>query len=57
MIPKSIRRVRLEENANVFDFKLTAEDMAAINGLDRNWRMLGLENAGSHPHYPFHESA
>jgi len=57
VIPKSIRRVRLEENANVFDFKLTSDDMAAINGLDRNWRMLGLENATSHPHYPFHENA
>jgi len=57
VIPKSTRQVRLEENSNVWDFQLTAEDMKAINGLDRNWRILTLDRDLSHPHYPFHESA
>ena len=35
-IPKSVRRQRMEENFNIFDFKLTNEDMSAIKELDTN---------------------
>ena len=34
-IPKSARRERMEENLNVFDFELTAEEIASIDALDR----------------------
>jgi diketogulonate reductase-like aldo/keto reductase len=37
-IPKSVRQERIIENANVFDFELTAEDMAKIDGLNTNTR-------------------
>jgi len=57
VIPKSTRRVRLEENFKVWDFQLTADDMAAIDGLNQNWRILTLDRDLSHPHYPFNESA
>ena len=33
-IPKSVRKERMEENFNVFDFQLSADDMEAIKTLD-----------------------
>ena len=35
-IPKSVRKERMEENFNVFDFRLTIDDMEAIKTLDTN---------------------
>ena len=37
-IPKSTNQGRIQENFNVFDFELSAEDVAQIDGLERNHR-------------------
>jgi diketogulonate reductase-like aldo/keto reductase len=38
VIPKSSRRERIVENGSVFDFELSAADMAELDGLDENLR-------------------
>ncbi|HZG13360.1 MAG TPA: aldo/keto reductase [Kurthia gibsonii] len=43
VIPKSVKEVRIQQNADVFDFELTLEDMQAIDMLNRD------ERYGSHP--------
>lgn len=34
IIPKSVHKERMRQNFDLFDFTLTAEDMAKIKGLD-----------------------
>ena len=41
VIPKSVRKPRIEENRNVFDFELTADEIAAIAKLNINRRNGG----------------
>ncbi len=38
VIPKSVTPSRIEENFNVFDFELSADEITAINNLNRNER-------------------
>ncbi|GJM82579.1 hypothetical protein HMSSN139_50750 [Paenibacillus sp. HMSSN-139] len=37
-IPKSVNETRIIENADLFDFELSAADIEAIDGLNRNKR-------------------
>ncbi len=43
VIPKSVKPERILENADVFNFALTAEEMKMIDGLNQDWR------SGTHP--------
>ncbi|MFE6735320.1 aldo/keto reductase [Microbacterium sp. NPDC057650] len=43
VIPKSVTPSRIAENLDVFDFELTADELAAIDGLERDGR------TGPHP--------
>jgi len=42
-IPKSVHKERIEENAKIFDFELSADDIQKIDSLDRDKRF------GAHP--------
>ena len=42
-IPKSAKKERIESNADIYDFELTADEIAAINALDKDDRV------GIHP--------
>ncbi len=45
MIPKSTRRERIEENADLFDFELSVDEMKLMAGLDQGKRL------GPDPHH------
>lgn len=35
VIPKSVRKERMQENFDIFDFELTEDEMKSIEGLDQ----------------------
>jgi methylglyoxal/glyoxal reductase len=39
-IPKSANLKRIQENFDVFDFEISVEDMARIDGFDENYRVV-----------------
>lgn len=44
VIPKSTKNERIIENSQIFDFKLEKEDIDGMNKLDRNGRIVVLED-------------
>jgi diketogulonate reductase-like aldo/keto reductase len=40
VIPKSVSQDRIKDNINVFDFELSAEDMAILDSLNENYRIV-----------------
>lgn len=43
VIPKSVTKSRIISNFDVFDFELDEDDMEKIEGLNRNERLIALE--------------
>jgi len=56
VIPKSVKRFRIVQNFDVLDFHLSNMEMARIDGLDINWRILPLDRDDQHPDWPFREA-
>lgn len=52
-IPKSITPKRIEENIQVFDFKLTAEEIKFIETFNTGERAIKYLDARNHKEFPF----
>jgi len=52
-IPKSTNPERMRQNISVFDFKLSQEQFAALQRLDRNERICIIPGSQSHKDSPF----
>lgn len=53
VIPKSVTKQRIIDNFNVFDFKLSEDDIKELGTFNRGYRFCGLEWMKEHKHYPF----
>ncbi|XP_051007378.1 aldo-keto reductase family 1 member C21 isoform X4 [Acomys russatus] len=49
----SLNENHIKENTQVFDFKLTSEDMKVLDGLNRNMRYITADCFIGHPNFPF----
>ena len=52
-VPKSVTPSRVQANYEVFDFELSAEDMAVFSEFNVGWRHLVWAETSMHPDYPF----
>ncbi|KAJ8983037.1 hypothetical protein NQ317_014335, partial [Molorchus minor] len=52
-IPKSVTKSRIQQNFDIWDFELSADDIALINTFDCNGRICPYEDAYTHKDHPF----
>lgn len=52
-IPKSTNKKRIQQNIEIFDFKLTPEEIAVIDKFDCNGRAVPATELKGMPHHPF----
>lgn len=52
-IPKSVTKERIIDNINVFDFKLTEDDIKDIESFGHTERICSLTQDIDHPDHPF----
>ncbi|XP_064075792.1 aldo-keto reductase family 1 member B1-like isoform X2 [Vanessa tameamea] len=53
VIPKSVNKSRIASNFDVFDFKLSPEDVQLINTFDCNGRFVPMTASLGHKYHPF----
>ncbi|KAJ8705776.1 hypothetical protein PYW08_012822 [Mythimna loreyi] len=53
VIPKSVTKSRIASNFDVFDFKLSQEDMSLIDSFDCNGRLVPMTASLGHKYHPF----
>lgn len=53
VIPKSTNQNRIQENFNIFDFKLSDADMQTMHGLNNNYRLIDFVTDKDNKYYPF----
>ncbi|CAJ0596826.1 unnamed protein product [Cylicocyclus nassatus] len=54
IIPKSVSEERILQNANIFVFELTDDEMKELDGLESGYRVVRFdETTRKHPHCPF----
>ncbi|XP_066248970.1 aldo-keto reductase family 1 member B1-like [Euwallacea similis] len=53
VIPKSVTKSRIQQNLDIFDFKLAPVDIAHIDSFDCNGRFCPLTAAFGHKYHPF----
>jgi diketogulonate reductase-like aldo/keto reductase len=53
VIPRSTEKQRIQEDFNVFNFNLTAEEISSIESLNVNLRYNTEDSAKNHRFYPF----
>ena len=55
VIPKTVTKSRLVENANVFDFALTPDELASLESLENGRRLVEPKLCSGSKYYPFNE--
>lgn len=54
-IPKSSNPQRIRENIDIFNFKLTDEEMRRFDEIQEDFRLFVFPPSAKHPWYPFKE--
>lgn len=54
-IPKSSNLKRIDQNLDIFDFKLTPEEIATLDGLNTDGRAIPAEELKGSKYFPFYE--
>lgn len=52
-VPKSANPARLRQNIDIFDFKLTADEIKVMDGFNTGKRTVPFALCASHKYYPF----
>ncbi|KAJ3658071.1 hypothetical protein Zmor_009837 [Zophobas morio] len=53
VVPRSVHKSHICENINIFDFTLAPADVAYLDSLNKNQRVVTMSEFSSHPHYSF----